>query len=41
MTTGSGPLSYNPGGVIDWSRRYLSVYGANPSTLRASNPNNE
>ena len=34
-------LSYNPGGVIDWSRRYPSVYGANPSTLTASNPNNE
>ena len=34
-------LSYNPSGVIDWSRRYPSVYGANPTTLSANNPNNE
>lgn len=34
-------LSYNPKGVIDWSRRYPSVYGASPTGLTAKNPNNE
>ena len=34
-------LSYNPRGVIDWSRRYPSVYGASATGLTASNPNNE
>jgi len=34
-------LSYHPDGKIGWSHRYPSVYNANPTTLTATNPNNE
>ena len=34
-------LSYNPQGEISWSRRYASVYDADPTHLTARNPNNE
>jgi hypothetical protein len=34
-------LSYHPDGTIGWSRRYPSVYNANPTTLTATNPNDE
>ena len=34
-------LSYDPKGEISWSRRYASVYDADPKKLTARNPNSE